>query len=130
MLLISAAAFDNIWYNRLSGNIKGFRPQMSKEIRDYKFIAQLQALPYIEEIWLFGSRARNDNQERADIDLAILCPKATDVDWLKIMEIIEESDTLLKIDCIRFEKNHISNELYQNILKDKQVLYAKNKHQI
>lgn len=37
----------------------------------------------VEEVWLFGSRARSDNQDRADIDLAIVCHNATTKDWLK-----------------------------------------------
>jgi len=94
---------------------------------EYNFLKKLQDLPYIEAIWLFGSRARGDNRERSDIDLAIVCPNASDADWLKIMELIEEADTLLKIDCIRFQKGTISNELYDNIIKEKKVIYAKNK---
>lgn len=95
------------------------------KILDYEFIEQLKSLTFIDEIWLFGSRARGDNQKRSDIDLAIVCPKATDDDWLKIYNIIEEADTLLKIDCVNFNKNKISSELYNNILKDKKVIYVK-----
>jgi nucleotidyltransferase substrate binding protein (TIGR01987 family) len=91
----------------------------------YKFLEKLKTLPFIDEIWLFGSRARGDNQSRSDIDIAIICPSATNSDWLKIDEIIENSDTLLKIDCVRFDKNKISNQLYNNILKDKRVIYMK-----
>lgn len=91
----------------------------------YKFIDELKALPFIEEIWLFGSRARDDNQERSDIDLAIVCQAATEANWLKVMEIIENSDTLLHIDCVRFEKSLLSDDLYKNILKDKRVIYMK-----
>lgn len=98
---------------------------MDKNIQDYNFIKQLQALPRVEAIWLFGSRAREDHHGRADIDLAIVCPDASDDDWNKITDIIEEADTLLKIDCVRFDKNRLSEELYENILKDKKVIYAK-----
>ena len=30
--------------------------------------------PEVERVWLFGSRARGDNFERSDIDLAIEAP--------------------------------------------------------
>ncbi len=73
-------------------------------------IEKLKSLPFIDEIWLFGSRARGDNLERSDIDLAILCSSASDSDWLKVNDIIENADTLLKIDCIRFDPNNISAE--------------------
>jgi predicted nucleotidyltransferase len=94
----------------------------------YNFINQLKSLPFIDEIWLFGSRARGDHRKKSDIDLAIICPNATDDDWLKIDHIIEEADTLLKIDCINFRKNKISDELYHHILKDKKVIYVKKPH--
>ncbi|WP_425361675.1 nucleotidyltransferase domain-containing protein [Candidatus Tisiphia endosymbiont of Mystacides longicornis] len=44
------------------------------KVQDYKFYNDLISQNVVEEIWLFGSRARNDNQDRADIDLAIICP--------------------------------------------------------
>jgi len=97
---------------------------MSK-ILDYQFIEQLKALPFIDEIWLFGSRARGDSRKKSDIDLAIICHNATDNDWMKISNIIEEADTLLKIDYINFDQNTISNELYNNILNDRKVIYVK-----
>ena len=95
------------------------------DIKKYQFWEKLKNLSFVEEIWIFGSRARCDNQERSDIDLAIICPNATDDDWIKVINIIEEADTLLKIDCLRFDKNQINSSLYKNILNDKKVIYVK-----
>lgn len=92
---------------------------------DYQFIAKLKKLPYIQEIWLFGSRARGDYREKSDIDIAIVCNNSTDKEWDQIMDIIEDSDTLLKVDCIKFDKDKISQELYNNILKDRKIIYVK-----
>lgn len=103
---------------------------MDKNIQDYNFIRQLQLLPCVKEIWLFGSRARRDHSDRADVDLAIICPDASNDDWNKITNIIEEADTLLKVDCVRFDKELLSQDLYENILKDKKVIYAKKTDQI
>jgi predicted nucleotidyltransferase len=97
---------------------------MRKNIHDYNFIKQLQSIPFVRGVWLFGSRARGDHRERADIDLAIVCDK--DLDWLQVMHVIEGADTLLKIDCVRFEKGAISPALYENIIKDRKVIYAKS----
>ena len=97
---------------------------MSNDL-NYKFIKKLQNLPFVDEIWLFGSRARGDHRKKSDIDLAIICPNSTDNDWDNIMDIIENADTLLKIDCIKFDKIKIREELFDNILKDKKVLYVK-----
>lgn len=91
----------------------------------YAFIHKLISLPYIEEIWLYGSRARGDSQNRSDIDIALICPKASAEDWIKIMEIIEEADTLLKLDCIRYDELSLDSKLAENIFKHRKILYQK-----
>lgn len=90
-------------------------------------------------VWFY--RARGDNQERADIDLAILCRNASFEDWLMVKNIIEDADTLLKIDCIRMDElpetsdlkipiiqQGINWKLLKNILESKgvKVQYPKN----
>jgi uncharacterized protein len=100
---------------------------VDKDITKYKFIERLKSLSFIDEIWLFGSRARGDNTERSDIDLAIVCGKQPNFDWQKVIDIIDDADTLLKIDCVKFEEGRISDELKTSILKDKKVIYVKNK---
>ncbi len=96
-----------------------------KNINSYTFFQQLTALPYVEEVWLYGSRARGDNQERSDIDLAIICPTASQEEWLTIVDIIDEADTLLKIDCVRFDTLKDSSNFRAHIVQDKKVLYSK-----
>jgi nucleotidyltransferase substrate binding protein (TIGR01987 family) len=92
---------------------------------DYGFIKKLCDCEFIDQIWLFGSRARGDNTERSDIDLAIICPRATHDDWYHVLEIITKADTLLKIDCVRFDTLADTDKLKHNILQFKQVLYVK-----
>jgi predicted nucleotidyltransferase len=90
----------------------------------YRFLDALSALPCVEAIYLFGSRARGDHSERSDIDLAIVCPTASDSEWQKILDIIENADTLLKIDCIRMDRVR-EPALQAAIHRDKKRLYAK-----
>ena len=60
--------------------------------------------PAVERVWLFGSRARGDNFDRSDIDLAIEAPTMDDDDWLKIkLDFEDAAPTLLLIDLVRFE---------------------------
>jgi nucleotidyltransferase substrate binding protein (TIGR01987 family) len=73
------------------------------KIKSYDFYYELRSLKYVQAIWVFGSRARDDNQERSDIDLAIICPTAMEDDWRNINSIIATADTLLNIDLIRFD---------------------------
>lgn len=95
------------------------------DITTYAFFKKLTELSCIEEIWLFGSRARGDYRERSDIDLAILCPKATEQEWRQILDCIEEADTLLHIDCVRFDTLTESEKIRDNILKFKKILYKR-----
>lgn len=96
------------------------------EILNYQFIKKIKKLSFVQEIWLFGSRARGDHHPRSDIDLAILCQN--NQNWNVITQIIENADTLLHIDCIYFKKENLSHALYHNILKDKKILYMKKNH--
>ena len=54
-------------------------------MKQYGFIEKLKELPFVDAIWLYGSRARGDFQDRSDIDLAIVCPKASDEDWQRVL---------------------------------------------
>ena len=96
------------------------------KIKEFQFFKKLTKINAIDAIWLYGSRARKDAHERSDIDLAIICPLATDKDWQKILTIIEEADTLLKVDCIRFDTLDNHELLKKNILRDKIILFEKS----
>ena len=97
------------------------------QLKNYLFLEKLQTLPVVEKIILYGSRARGDNRERSDIDLAIVCPQANAADWQKIMDIIDDADTLLFIDCVRFDTLSDKNPLKDAIIRDGVVLYEKDR---
>ena len=88
----------------------------SGALKKYRFISKIKKLPFVEKVILFGSRARGAQMSRSDIDLAIVCPKASDADWQQILEIVEHADTLLLIDCVRFDT--IGNAFKERILED------------
>ena len=98
---------------------------MDDGISRYQFISDLKNLAYVEEIMLYGSRARGDSRARSDIDIAILCTGANDKEWQNIIKIVENADTLLKIDYVRYDKLTKNNPLKLAIDRDKKVLYRK-----
>ncbi|MFQ6027114.1 MAG: nucleotidyltransferase domain-containing protein, partial [Dehalococcoidia bacterium] len=52
--------------------------------------------PHVKKVILFGSRARGDERERSDIDLAVVAPELTDQEWTEIWSYVdEEAPTLL-----------------------------------
>ncbi len=95
------------------------------QLTDYQFLQQLATLPFIEAIYLFGSRARGDARERSDIDLAIACTNASEQEWQQVLAIIEQADTLLPIDCVRLDTEAPQSTLRKAIDTDKKVLYER-----
>ncbi len=75
----------------------------------------------LERIVLFGSRARGDNKERSDIDLAI-CGGNT---ILFATEIDDKVGTLLMFDVVDLEKP-VEETLLLSIEREGIVLYEKS----
>lgn len=77
-----------------------------------------------EKIVLFGSRARGDNRERSDIDIAIygMPEKLRGLFW----ETIDELPTLLSVDIVHISEN-TDPVLIKNIERDGIVLMNKAK---
>lgn len=67
-------------------------------IKCYTFYYKIRTLHFVSEIALFNSRT-----DTPVINLAITCPKATELDWQKLRKVIDDADTLLKIDCVRLD---------------------------
>ena len=40
----------------------------------------------------------------SDIDLAVACPRATPAQWHEVLDIVEDADVLLPIDCVRLDE--------------------------
>lgn len=72
----------------------------------------------IKKIILFGSRARGDNFERSDIDLAVSGGNASNFYY----DVEEEAWTLLKFDVVDMDKD-ISKELQAEIERDGVIIY-------
>ena len=92
---------------------------------DYEFLRRLAALPFVDALWLYGSRARGSHGARADIDLAVLCPRASTADWQTVLDVIEDADTLLAIDCVRFDALSAGDPLRGAIEREHKILHEK-----
>ena len=85
---------------------------------------RIGSCPHVEKIILFGSRARGDEQERSDIDIAIAGPGITREEWLEMREYVEENaETLLFIDLVRFET--ASDQMKDSMDREGVVLYER-----
>jgi len=74
-------------------------------------------------IFLFGSRARGDAQERADYDIAIDDETLTPATLAQIRADAEELPTLLAIDIVWM--NRANAILQERILNEGKIIYAK-----
>ena len=95
-------------------NETGIRPQIIQEIKE---LAQKYG---IQQVILFGSRARGDYRKVSDIDLAVsggnIAAFALDVE--------EETTTLLKYDVVNLDGS-VQKELLDAIEKEGVMLYEK-----
>ncbi|MBF0299875.1 MAG: nucleotidyltransferase domain-containing protein [Oligoflexia bacterium] len=77
-----------------------------------------------KKIYLFGSRARRDNQERSDYDIAFDATDVSNIDWQNFyFEIKENAPTLCSIDLILIHK--AAEELVFQIYKEGIVIYER-----
>ena len=78
------------------------------------------ALKYsdINKVVLFGSRARKDNTQTSDYDIAVFANDFSVEQKSLFLNDIDAIDTLNKIDVVFIEKRHIDTDLYKNIMRD------------
>lgn len=92
------------------------------DITTYDFFARLKALPFVEAIYLYGSRARGDHDGWSDIDLAIVCPQATRAQWGEVQAAVETEELLVPITVARYDT--ITDAGFKaQIDRDKKELY-------
>lgn len=86
-------------------------------VQDIRALAQKCG---IEKVILFGSRARGDNRERSDIDLAVSGGKIAEFS----LDIEDEVWTLLSFDVVNLD-SAVQPALLENIDRDGVVIYEK-----
>ncbi len=88
--------------------------------RVWQDIVKLAKKYAIEKVILFGSRARGDNRERSDIDLAVSGGNITEF----ALAVEEDVWTLLMFDVVNLD-GLVSKELLAEIAKEGILLYEK-----
>jgi len=93
---------------------------LPSDMAKYKFWDKLTDLPFVQSVYLFGSRARGDGRPKSDIDIAVNCPGASFEQWQKVLDIIEDADTLLGIDIVRYDT--LSDSLFKRKIDENKVV--------
>ena len=88
----------------------------------YRQIEEIARHYKVEKIILFGSRARGDNTEKSDIDLAVYgCDNFAQL----CDQLNEELWSLLELDIIDMDSDYLSQDLIEQINRDGVVIYEK-----
>jgi predicted nucleotidyltransferase len=93
-------------------------------LEHFHFLDAIAELPYVEAIYLFGSRARGDYWKNSDIDLAI--KYSDDDEWhRKVVKVIvdEISDTFFHIDLVDYNDKNLNTEFRNMIEREKVAIY-------
>jgi uncharacterized protein len=102
--------------------------QQSARIRTIldQFVFHLRTFPSVQEVILFGSRAKGTATPYSDIDIAVTGVE-DEREWTHILQLADVDDdhivTLLKIDLVQFE--HLDTAIQRSILNEGQVLYER-----
>lgn len=94
--------------------------EQKKFVEKIGFVQEIKKLPFVQQVILFGSRARGTAGQFSDIDVAVVCPQATIQEWFQILDIVDNAQTLLSIDCLRFDE--VDQELQEKIKKEGIIL--------
>ena len=89
--------------------------------RTYEQIIEIARIHDVQELILFGSRARGDAFEKSDIDLAVKgC-----LDFIAFQDDLQENLwSLLSVDVVDLDAG-VSQALAEDIRRDGKVLYEK-----
>lgn len=77
----------------------------------------------IEQVMLFGSRARGDAGPRSDYDLLVTAPDASTSEWIRFVTAIADLPTLLERTVLRDDE--IGDELRQRVAREGVVVYRR-----
>ena len=82
-----------------------------------------QRYSFIHKVVLFGSRARGDNTDDSDYDLAIYADSVRDE--AGFLDALDEIPTLSKLDVVFIKPHHRGTPFYQNILQEGVIVVDK-----
>lgn len=94
---------------------------MDRVLQDIRDAAR--RYPFIHKVVLFGSRARGDNTDDSDYDLAIYADPGGDE--AGFLDVLDEMPTLSKLDVVFIKLHHKGTPFYGNILREGVVVLDK-----
>lgn len=103
------------------GQKLGLSPEIIEALRNTS-----ARYPEVDELVIFGSRARDETRPGSDIDLAILGPKLDEGRFAELWNDLEELPIAFKMDIIHFDQLK-DNNLKKQIRRDGVVIYRNSR---
>lgn len=95
---------------------------LTPEIID-QIVACFKNFPEIEQVLIFGSRAKNSFRDASDIDLAVFAPAMTHHDFAQVWAALDDLPLVFKLDCLHFDLLENST-LKKKILEEGKRIYS------
>ncbi len=89
-------------------------------------LGYFQSIPHIVSVILFGSYARNDFNQRSDVDIAILCERTHVPLSMTLIEWREDLSSLLQKEVDLVCLNTASSILGMQVYQDGRILIVRN----
>jgi hypothetical protein len=68
-------------------------------------------VPTVRRALLVGPRARGEHDDRSDVHIALSMPDTSDADWSRLLMMVQDSPTLLRINLVRLESCNLEQRL-------------------
>ena len=68
------------------------------------FIRVFERYPQIHRVLIFGSRAKGNARPGSDIDLAVLAPQMTDLEFAQLWNAIDDLPLVFKVDLLHWDR--------------------------
>lgn len=95
----------------------GIAPNVQK-----KLVRVFDDTPNLQQVFVYGSRARGDQRLESDIDLAVDAPEMTETDFVMLKSRIEDLGLIYRTDVVNLSAV-LSADFRTRIEKDKQVFW-------
>lgn len=68
-------------------------------------------VPTVRRALLVGPRARGEHDDRSDVNVALSMPDTSDSDWSRLLSMVQDSPTLLRINLVHMESCNLEQRL-------------------
>ena len=92
-----------------------------------QYRALCDSTPGLRQVWIFGSRARDDWRERSDIDLAVDAPAWSKADFRSFADALVRLPLVYSVDAVHWQ-DKLTQPFAERIERDRKVFWQPRRH--